>query len=662
MVSSDASDKLQSCENLASSGGSQATQAQDAQPCTRAEPEATGVSVHQQRNSSPSLCSSTPLATSEDCISSSARGCDYSQDDESSHDQITHSLEHERASSCSLYPQSCCSSAMGRAGSTSVVDVRNTAPTSRTGQSQDVFFPHRQEEGLGRRDEGTSWQMQALEFQAIGACRTDERLKPLLRWNVSCCGADGRLLAHLGQHFKARELAMLARCLCAPLVSIRVGKVSRQGHLLCPTTTRGYLSLRMLLSSDMQLTFVTDAGITERIPVLSSGLETSGVILEHLAADLSGRSFVLKSPGHKLSFFWQSEISKAVGDEMVCKMKDLLKRQPSLSQLTGIHETRLDTFASYLRSALVATSESTSATGQLPVTVAAPVSSSKTTGLSQVLLPPALTSNPPVYYQPPAHFNSFKTLLPQFVGTQLPAIATSSSWTQKIPALTSNGLEVCCSTRGSSTSSPQFLEPAREIQHLCTNLPSWSGVSSLSSPLSSDSQRLVSRNALGGTVNALWSTRTSFFQEKTQVHSTGLSLPLQPTIPSSQHEDLEWHPERTMTMTHSLLGLPFPSLPETLYPFPSMVGVPASSSFLPPPLTQVPISTSLFSPYYCPCPLGTTTLQYTNAPPFLPAKIGDVGFVPTASPFFTVRPPPALVPSSALGMHGIHMYLKIRPP
>ncbi len=40
------------------------------------------------------------------------------------------------------------------------------------------------------------------------------------------------------QHFKARELAMLARCLCAPLVSIRVGKVSRQGHLLCPTTTR----------------------------------------------------------------------------------------------------------------------------------------------------------------------------------------------------------------------------------------------------------------------------------------------------------------------------------------------------------------------------------------------------------------------------------------
>jgi hypothetical protein len=83
---------------------------------------------------------------------------------------------------------------------------------------------------------------------------------------------------------------------------------------------RGYLSLRMLLSSEMRLSFVTDAGITEWIPARSSELETSGVILEYLATDPSGRSFVLKSPGHKLSFFWQSESSKAVGDEMVCKV------------------------------------------------------------------------------------------------------------------------------------------------------------------------------------------------------------------------------------------------------------------------------------------------------------------------------------------------------
>ncbi len=87
-----------------------------------------------------------------------------------------------------------------------------------------------------------------------------------------------------------------------------------------PVQSRGYLSLRMLLSSEMRLSFVTDAGIAERIPARSSELETSGVILEYLATDPSGRSFVLKSSGHKLSFFWQSESSKAVGDEMVCKV------------------------------------------------------------------------------------------------------------------------------------------------------------------------------------------------------------------------------------------------------------------------------------------------------------------------------------------------------
>lgn len=51
----------------------------------------------------------------------------------------------------------------------------------------------------GHKDEGALQWMQSLEFQAMGACRTDERLKPLLRWNVSCGGAESQILAHLGQ-------------------------------------------------------------------------------------------------------------------------------------------------------------------------------------------------------------------------------------------------------------------------------------------------------------------------------------------------------------------------------------------------------------------------------------------------------------------------------
>ncbi|KAL7265365.1 hypothetical protein ACSBR1_003186 [Camellia fascicularis] len=39
-------------------------------------------------------------------------------------------------------------------------------------------------------------------------------------------------------HFEPSKVGMLARCLCILLVSIRVGKINKQGTLLCPTSTR----------------------------------------------------------------------------------------------------------------------------------------------------------------------------------------------------------------------------------------------------------------------------------------------------------------------------------------------------------------------------------------------------------------------------------------
>lgn len=41
--------------------------------------------------------------------------------------------------------------------------------------------------------------LQALDMQVMGACRGDERLKPLLKLNVSNGMAEDRLLAHLSQ-------------------------------------------------------------------------------------------------------------------------------------------------------------------------------------------------------------------------------------------------------------------------------------------------------------------------------------------------------------------------------------------------------------------------------------------------------------------------------
>ncbi|XP_028109267.1 uncharacterized protein LOC114307978 isoform X1 [Camellia sinensis] len=40
------------------------------------------------------------------------------------------------------------------------------------------------------------------------------------------------------QHFEPSKVGILARCLCIPLVSIRVGKINKQGTLMCPTGTK----------------------------------------------------------------------------------------------------------------------------------------------------------------------------------------------------------------------------------------------------------------------------------------------------------------------------------------------------------------------------------------------------------------------------------------
>ncbi|KAM3290296.1 hypothetical protein P3S67_018585 [Capsicum chacoense] len=45
----------------------------------------------------------------------------------------------------------------------------------------------------------------ALHLQVMGACRVDERLKPLLKLNVSAGAAEDRLLAHLSQVLELKK-------------------------------------------------------------------------------------------------------------------------------------------------------------------------------------------------------------------------------------------------------------------------------------------------------------------------------------------------------------------------------------------------------------------------------------------------------------------------
>ncbi|PKA52007.1 hypothetical protein AXF42_Ash008236 [Apostasia shenzhenica] len=194
--------------------------------------------------------------------------------------------------------------------------------------------------------------IRALDLQIIGGCRADERLKPLLKLNVSSGAADDQFMAQLIQHFEASEITVLARCLCLPLVSVRVGKIIKKRNMLCPTSTRGFLSLTLLPSSHMRISFTGDDGCIERLALVGNG-EYSFAIIEEILADTSGRSFLLRLPSSQVMFFWCSDKFKSDGMELISKMKDLLRRKPSLSDLTGISGARLHSFATHLRAYLL---------------------------------------------------------------------------------------------------------------------------------------------------------------------------------------------------------------------------------------------------------------------------------------------------------------------
>ncbi|OMO76140.1 hypothetical protein COLO4_25659 [Corchorus olitorius] len=189
-----------------------------------------------------------------------------------------------------------------------------------------------------REDRVLQW-LQALDMQVIGACRTDERLKPLLKVNVSNGIAEDRLLAHLSQ---AAGLKVIMICKCSGLLQY----FTHVNYL-------GNLSLTLLPTSDLRLSFLGDDGQTERLCTLSCKPQCAAISIDEIPADNSGRSFLVKIPDGKAFYYWCSEKSKLLGVELLSKMKDLIKRKPSIAELTGISESRLGCFATQLRAYLV---------------------------------------------------------------------------------------------------------------------------------------------------------------------------------------------------------------------------------------------------------------------------------------------------------------------
>lgn len=85
---------------------------------------------------------------------------------------------------------------------------------------------------------------------------------------------------------------------------------------------RGNLNLILLPTSDLRISFVGDDGQTERIyTLLNNCIQSSLVAVEELSEDASGRSFSVKIPDGREIFFWCSEKSKLLGDELLRKVE-----------------------------------------------------------------------------------------------------------------------------------------------------------------------------------------------------------------------------------------------------------------------------------------------------------------------------------------------------
>jgi hypothetical protein len=80
------------------------------------------------------------------------------------------------------------------------------------------------------------------------------------------------------------------------------------------------LTLVLLPSSDLRLSFIGDDGKTERLFTLSSTSQCSSVVVQGIPTDSSGRSFHVTTPDDRTFFFWCSEKSKLLGVELLAKV------------------------------------------------------------------------------------------------------------------------------------------------------------------------------------------------------------------------------------------------------------------------------------------------------------------------------------------------------
>lgn len=100
---------------------------------------------------------------------------------------------------------------------------------------------------------------------------------------------------------------------------------------------RGNLSLSLLPTSDLCISFLGDNGDVERLSTLRNISDCSSVMIEGISADSSGRSFMIRVPSGDPFYFWCSEKSRLVGYELLEKVDILSSQWRKTNKQTKTH-------------------------------------------------------------------------------------------------------------------------------------------------------------------------------------------------------------------------------------------------------------------------------------------------------------------------------------
>ena len=80
------------------------------------------------------------------------------------------------------------------------------------------------------------------------------------------------------------------------------------------------MSLTLLPTSDLRLSFIGDDGQIERLFTFSGKPQCAAVYINEIPADNSGRSFFVKIADGKVFYYWCSEKAKLLGIELLSKV------------------------------------------------------------------------------------------------------------------------------------------------------------------------------------------------------------------------------------------------------------------------------------------------------------------------------------------------------